>query len=301
MPVVKPPLNSWFSGGWHAASLIGQRPAEPHVIRPSPAAGAAAGDGEDAGAAERLALAAGYGSDVAAPAPQVYDRPTAGHAGDDSPDLPAMCNLYSNTSARQAMIDLTKAMAVDASIGNAEPMREVWPDYAAPIARNTSDGRELALARWGLPSPAFALKGKKTDRGVTNVRNTASPHWRRWLRPEHRCLVPFTAFAEPERGPDGTSRNAWFALGDDRPLACFAGISVRGWTSVRKLKEGEVTADLFAFLTTEANAEVGAVHPKAMPVILTEEWERELWMTGAWPEAGQLQRPLEDGRLVRVR
>ncbi len=38
---------------------------------------------------------------------------------------------------------------------------------------------------------------------------------------------------------------------------------------MRKVKEGETTNDLFAFLTTEPNAEVGAIHPKAMPVILT--------------------------------
>ena len=36
-----------------------------------------------------------------------------------------------------------------------------------------------------------------------------------------------------------------------------------GRRRVRKLKQGEVEADLFGFLTTEPNAEVGAVHPKA--------------------------------------
>ena len=39
---------------------------------------------------------------------------------------------------------------------------------------------------------------------------------------------------------------------------------------VRKVKEGETTNDLFAFLTTEPNKEVGTIHPKAMPVILTK-------------------------------
>jgi hypothetical protein len=34
------------------------------------------------------------------------------------------------------------------------------------------------MARWGMPSPAFALKGRNSDLGVTNVRNVASPHWR---------------------------------------------------------------------------------------------------------------------------
>jgi putative SOS response-associated peptidase YedK len=52
--------------------------------------------------------------------------------------------------------------------------------------RNHLGGRELTMARWGMPSPAFALKGKKSDPGVTNVRNVKSPHWRRWLGVESR-------------------------------------------------------------------------------------------------------------------
>ena len=65
-----------------------------------------------------------------------------------------------------------------------------------------------------------------------------APHWRRWLGVEHRCLVPFTAFAEPDAAKGG---NAWFTLRDDRP-AFFAGLHVRSWTSVRKLKDGETVA-----------------------------------------------------------
>ena len=34
---------------------------------------------------------------------------------------------------------------------------------------------------------------------VTNIRNTASPHWRDWLKPENRCLVPFNSFAYPQK------------------------------------------------------------------------------------------------------
>jgi len=206
-----------------------------------------------------------------------------------------MCNLYSMTVGQQAIRELAGAMRD--TTGNLPMLPGIFPDYAAPIVRTGGDGvRELVMARWGMPSPAFALQGKKVDRGITNVRNTASPHWRRWLVPASRCLVPFTSFSEPGVDAGGKSEPVWFALDEGRPLAFFAGIWT-GWTSTRKLAEGEVTCDLFAFLTTEPNAEVGAVHPKAMPVVLTEARDAEMWLAAPWTEAGRLQRPLPDGAL----
>lgn len=93
--------------------------------------------------------------------------------------------------------------------------------------------------------------------------------------------VPFNSFSEFNKAE---GRHIWFVLDESRPLACFAGIWAN-WTSVRKVKEAETTNDLYAFLTTEPNAEVGAIHPKAMPVILTTPNEVETWMTAPWEEA----------------
>jgi len=42
---------------------------------------------------------------------------------------------------------------------------------------------------------------------------------------------------------------------------------------------------------------VGAIHPKAMPVILTTPEEIDLWMTASTEDALKLQRPLADGAL----
>lgn len=217
-----------------------------------------------------------------------------------------MCNLYSQTKSQDAMRHVFDDMRegdeelID-DAGNLPPMAGIFPDYPAPIIRNgPGGGWQLTKARWGMPTPQVFLAGKRTDPGVTNIRNVVSAHWRRWLGMEHRCLVPFTSFSEIDSRP-GAPRNhpVWFALGQHRPLAFFAGIRTE-WTSVRKLKEGEVTAELFGFLTCPPTAEVAKIHPKAMPVILTrpEEWRR--WLTAPVAEALPLQRPLPDGTLQIV-
>ena len=208
-----------------------------------------------------------------------------------------MCNLYSLTKGPQAIRDFARAMLGD--VGNMPPLPGIFPDYPAPIVRNRPDGRELTMARWGMPSPKSVIEGRKSDPGVTNIRNVSSPHWRRWLGVESRCVVPFSSFSENEILPDGSRPPVWFAFDESRPLAFFAGLWTR-WTSVRKVKEGETTNDLFGFLTTEPNAEIKAIHPKAMPVILTTQAEVDTWLSAATMDALALQRPLPDGALKVV-
>lgn len=188
--------------------------------------------------------------------------------------------------------------AVQDNLGNLPVLSGLYPDAEAPIigvARGELPGPTLSFARWGMPSPAFVLEGKTVDRGITNIRNTASPHWRRWLSPPHRCLVPFTAFAEHVKGDAGFAP-LWFEMAAQDPLACFAGIATR-WTGVRRRAEGEVTLSLFGFLTCEPNEDVAPHHPKAMPVILTAPSQQRHWLTANWAEAATLQRPLADGAL----
>ena len=240
-----------------------------------------------------------------------------------------MCNLYAIMEARAEIARLAKAMTDRAN--NNPPMPEVYPDYPAPVIVSTHDGsREMRNLRWGMPTSKQALfkaateradklKAKGTefdfaellkmepDKGTTNVRNTTSEktgrtnaHWAPWLGAGSRCLVPFTSFAEPDQDHERTRKNIWFALDESRPLAFFAGI----WTAhacVRMKSKGWEEIEAYGFLTTDSAEPVKTYHSKAMPVILTEEADLDLWMSGApWDEVKHLQRPLPDGTLKIV-
>jgi len=180
--------------------------------------------------------------------------------------------------------------------GNLPPLPGVFPDLPGANRQQLHRWPRAEYGRVGHASPVFALAGKKSDPGVTNIRNVKSPHRRRWLGVESRCVVPFTSFSEFEVQPDESRPPPWFALDETRPLAFFAGIWAR-WTSVRKVREGETTNDLFGFPTTEPNADVAPVHPKAMPVILRTREEIDVWLNAPTPEALTLQKPLPDGTL----
>jgi putative SOS response-associated peptidase YedK len=123
---------------------------------------------------------------------------------------------------------------VNSYVGNLPAFPSIFPDYEAPIVRNGLNGdREMMLMRWGMPSPP-----QFPGAPITNIRNTNSPHWRRWIKPESRCLVPATSFSEYALAPNpatGKKDVVWSALDHDRPLFAFAGIWTP-WTGARGTK-----------------------------------------------------------------
>lgn len=189
-----------------------------------------------------------------------------------------MCNLYRLPTDRWELASIYGA--IDA-VGE-----DMEKDYVSPgrpgFTVTAADGtRQLRTMRWGFPPPPNVRSP------VVNVRNYASPFWRSALKNrERRCLVPVTSFQEWSIDPDpttGKKKPHWFSV-PSRPIFAFAGV----WRPTE-------TGPAYAFLTTGYDGDpaahlVGAVHPKAIPVILHDE-DHEQWLHAPIEEALTLATP----------
>jgi hypothetical protein len=82
-------------------------------------------------------------------------------------------------------------------------MPAVVPDYTAPIVRNVPDGvRELAKARWGMPSSQFALMQSAKKRAEKLEAKGTPVDFKQLLRPT--AVRPTFEMSEANIGRDGS-------------------------------------------------------------------------------------------------
>lgn len=218
-----------------------------------------------------------------------------------------MCNLYRHNIRISDIERLTAELGLD--LDQESRSRNYEPDYTGadqdgPVLVSDGTTANLETMRWGFPG--IPRDGKR-ETPITNIRNLSSSWWKNvngqyLTEPDYRCLVPFSRFAEWNVKQKA---NSWFETTNDGP-SFFAGIW-RPWTgerlkSVEGKKRRERQTDdwrLYAFLTTEPNAVVKPIHPKAMPVILTSIEDCKTWMEGG-TESLSLQRPLPEKELMII-
>src|SRR5882757_8434003 len=175
-----------------------------------------------------------------------------------------MCGRYCITSAPEAI----RALFRYREQPNFPARYNVAPTQPVPIVLMADGERQFALVRWGL-IPAW-VKDPKGFSLLINARGESvndKPAFKNAMK-RRRCLFPADGFYEWK--PVGNAKRPYLA----RPTAggpiAFAGLW-ETWTG----PNGE-EMETAAIVTTEANAEMAAVHHRA-PVIVPPE-QFDFWL-----------------------
>ncbi len=207
-----------------------------------------------------------------------------------------MCNLYSQTTAQEAMRRLFKVK--HDRIGNQPPLPAIFPRHEAPVVRQTDDGeRELVRMHWGFLLPQTSKKTGKPilPKAVNNARDDKVRVSRFWQKSfeTRRCLVPASSFCEAKGRKPATYY--WFGLKgeDQRPPFAFAGLW-RGFNGT--YRDEDVDIDTYTIVTTKPNALVKPIHPDRMPVIVDPD-DYDTWLNGSPDNAAALLRPFPADRM----
>ena len=189
-----------------------------------------------------------------------------------------MCGRYAQRTDPKR---LAKEFKV-AEVLNVEPRYNIAPTQEVLAVRESPDGREMTLYKWGLV-PSWA-KDASVGAKLINARGetvTEKPSFREAFR-RRRCVIPADGFYEWQR-KNGRKQPFFFRMMDERPFG-FAGLWER-WEG-----EGGEVINSCAILTTEANEVLRPVHDR-MPVILHPD-DYELWLGAEARELGLVKEML---------
>jgi len=153
---------------------------------------------------------------------------------------------------------------------------EVLPGRPGMVVREQQGQRILQAIVWGFPLRLKSMKPESKPKPVNNIADLRKPMWIGLAKkPEWRCLIPVTRFAEAE-GEKGSKTRTWFSV-RDQPAFAWAGL----W---RKSIEW---GDVYAGVMTDCNEAIRPVHNR-MPVLLQPD-DYEQWLNGSLDDVVALQ------------
>lgn len=179
-----------------------------------------------------------------------------------------MCNLY---TARKSAAEVAAHFRVSNPVAS-NASDEVYPGTPGLVVREREGARVMQSMIWGFP---LRLKGMKPESKPKPVNNIADLRKNMWVglarKPEWRCLIPLTAFAEAE-GTKGAKTRTWFSV-TDQPIFAWAGL----W------RDSAEWGPVYAGVMTDCNAAIRPVHDR-MPVLLQPD-EYDSWLNGSFDDA----------------
>jgi putative SOS response-associated peptidase YedK len=194
-----------------------------------------------------------------------------------------MCNLY---TARKSAAEVAAHFGVKSPLASNAP-DEVYPGTPGMVVREADGARVMQSMVWGFP---LRLKGMAPTAKPKPVNNIADLRKGMWVglarKPEWRCLIPLTAFAEAE-GPKGAKTRTWFSV-RDQPIFAWAGL----W------RESAEWGPVYSGVMTDCNEAIRPVHDR-MPVLLHPH-EYDQWLRGGFDDILAFQERCFPDELIEI-
>lgn len=179
-----------------------------------------------------------------------------------------MCNLY---AMRKSAAEVAAHFAVtDVSQSNAG--EAVYPGAPGTVVREEEGRRVLQSMTWGFPLRLKTMSPTAKPKPVNNIADLRKGMWIGLARkPQWRCLIPLTGFAEAE-GEKGSKTRTWFNV-KDQPIFAWAGL----W------RISDEWGPVYSGVMTDCNDAIRPVHNR-MPVLLMPD-EYDGWLNGSFDDA----------------
>lgn len=186
-----------------------------------------------------------------------------------------MCNRY-RPGERQQIERLFGAQAL-------RPFNDgpsiVHPREPGLVVRLVDGAPAIDQMTWGFPVYVHGRVGKRGQqlkpKPVNNARfDKLGSFWARWASdPQHRCIIPATAYAEAV-GEPGAMTTTWLSV-RSAPMFAWAGL----WA------ESEEWGPVYTGVMTDCAAELAEIHDRSPVLVAPHDW-------GTWLTAplGDLQR-----------
>jgi len=189
-----------------------------------------------------------------------------------------MCGRYNLITNAQALVDFFEIEQTLLDVSELHSRYNIAPSQNVPIVRDAGNGRELALARWGLV-PHWSKEAKPKYSTINARAETVAekPTYREAFK-RKRCLIPATGFYEWKREGDQKIPHHILLPGDG--LFAFAGL----WDHWDKEGAG---FDSCSIIVTGANDIMQPIHDR-MPVILNPA-QYNTWLNGEHFNRAQLE------------
>ncbi|MGN8001547.1 SOS response-associated peptidase [Sphingomonas sp. 22176] len=178
-----------------------------------------------------------------------------------------MCNLY---QLRKSAAEVAAHFGVDTPV-QSNAGEEVYPGYPGMVVREEAGARVLQSMVWGFPLRLKGMSPTAKPKPVNNIADLTKPMWVGLARkPEWRCLIPLTGFAEAE-GAKGSKMRTWFRV-KDAPIFAWAGL----W------RDSAEWGPVYSGVMTDCNEAIRPVHDR-MPVLLHRD-DHDRWLHGSFDD-----------------